>query len=128
MGSAMIKGIIPLTISGLTDPFCTLDKGEGIVKAKDLLRTALGSLQEPGVWRPKLPAGHPGIILGGTKFHPPSIRPFTSTMILLSGHPANAGCESAYSTERSSEADQGTNQAALVVNCSESGVWVRSIQ
>ena len=33
----------------LTGPFCTIDKGEGIVKAKDLLRTALGSLQEPGV-------------------------------------------------------------------------------
>ena len=28
----------------LTGAFCTIDKGEGIVKAIDLLRTALGSL------------------------------------------------------------------------------------
>ena len=45
---------------------CTIDKCEGGVKAKDLLRTAPGSPHEPGVWRPKLGTGHPGIILGGT--------------------------------------------------------------
>jgi hypothetical protein len=41
-------------------------------------------------------------------FHQPSIRPSTSAMILLFGHPARAGCESAYSSERSGFADHGT--------------------
>ena len=49
-------------------------------------------------------------------------------MILLSGHPALAGCESAYSSERSGGADHGTYQAALDANSSVYGLLVRNIQ
>lgn len=49
-------------------------------------------------------------------------------MILLFGHPACAGCESAYSDERSGLADHGTNQATLDVKTSGYGLWVRNIQ
>ena len=60
--------------------------------------------------------------------HQPSIRPFTSAMILLFGHPASAGCESAYSIRRSGLADHGTNQATLDAKTSGYGLWVRNIQ
>ena len=61
-------------------------------------------------------------------FYQPSIRPSSSAMILLFGRPACAGCESAYSGERSGRADPGTNQGALDVSKSGYGVWVRNIQ
>ena len=49
-------------------------------------------------------------------------------MILPSEHPVCASCESAYSVERSANADPGTNQAALDANKSGYDVSVRNIQ
>lgn len=56
------------------------------------------------------------------EFHQPSIWSLPKTMILRSGHPGCAGCESSSSTDRSGEADHGTDHAALVVAASNTPI------
>lgn len=51
---------------------CTIDQDEGGGKAKDLLRTAPGSPQEPGIWTPKLHEDNPRMIRPGPGISSPS--------------------------------------------------------
>jgi hypothetical protein len=73
-----------------------VNKGEGVVKGKDVLSAACATPEAKGL-ETRARADPLRITFGGNVLHQPSIRPRTAAMIPLFGHPTRAGCESAYS-------------------------------